>query len=175
MGILLFNWIGYQVLYDYLLQQSDRQLESRLDQNQYDEEELVAITLPLHMPYYSDQSDYQRIDGEININGVQYKYVKRRVHADSVTLLCIPDQQRMKLKEERNNYFKSVVGLQRSGKSKDQRISFKSFLSEYTEKQQYWKPAVFLHATQGYLPASEKAYSFIFISSQEHPPQNTLV
>lgn len=171
MCIMLFNWIGYQVLYDYFLQQSDRQLESRLDQNQYIDEDLIAITLPLHMPYYSDQSEYQRIDGEVNIGGVQYKFVKRRVHSDSVTLLCIPDQQRMKLKEEKDNYFKSVTDLQRSGKTKDHHIALKSFLSEYIEKQQCWKPVVVQQARHAFTSIGERAYSFIFISSQEHPPQ----
>src|SRR5438309_1380203 len=118
MGILLFNWCGYQFLYNYLQSRSDRQIEKRLDQNNYNEKDLVSLKFALNLPYMNDQSEYQRIDGEINIDGIQYKYVKRRVFHDSLFILCIPAKEKMKLLNAKNDYFKSTSGIQNQGTNK---------------------------------------------------------
>jgi len=49
--ILLFNWVGYRLFSDFLMHRADIRLEARLDKNDFREDELVEIKIPLHLPY----------------------------------------------------------------------------------------------------------------------------
>ena len=58
LSIFLFNWFGYRLLSDYLQDRADIQLESQLDQHQYDETSLIEIRVPLNMPYQNISSSF---------------------------------------------------------------------------------------------------------------------
>lgn len=73
-AIFLFNICGYKLLFSYEQQQSDKQLESSLDKQEYNEEDLIAIKVPLSIPYQNNQQNFERVDGEITINGKILKY-----------------------------------------------------------------------------------------------------
>jgi len=47
MGILFFNWYGYQLLSNYWQDRAERRLEASLDQNNYDESALISFKVPL--------------------------------------------------------------------------------------------------------------------------------
>ena len=55
--------------------------------------------MPLNIPYQVEGSQFERVDGEIALNGRIYKYVKRKVSEGNLILLCIPDAARMSLKK----------------------------------------------------------------------------
>jgi hypothetical protein len=175
MGILLFNWFGYQILYSHLQSIADKKLEVQLDKDNYNENDLISIKLPLFSPYITDESSFQRIDGEINIDGIHYKFVKRKVFHDTLILLCLRNTEKMKLKDASNEYFKAMTDLQRenSGKSKSSDFA-KSLLAEFEIKENKWQlyslpnfiNTHFLHATDH--------YSFTFMKSCERPPDSSL-
>ena len=119
MGILFFNWYGYQLLSSFLQDRANAGLEARLDQNKYDESQLVSVKIPLtSLSYYNPSAGFERVDGQIEIEGVQYKYVKRRLFNDSVELLCIPNHTAMRLQNSKNDFFKLVNDLQHNGQGK---------------------------------------------------------
>jgi hypothetical protein len=94
-------------------------LEAQLDDNQYDESQLISIKVPAaHLTYYSSSDRFERVDGQVEINGVQFKYVKRRLYNDSVELLCIPNQAAMRLQSAKDEFFKLVNDLQHQGQKK---------------------------------------------------------
>ena len=133
--LLLFNWIGYQ-LYTVLLQDhADKTMVANLDQNNYSETDLISIKVPaVHLSSYVNSKEFQRVDGQIEINGVQYNYVKRRFVEDSLELLCIPNKTATSIQSAKNEFFKLVNDLQHPGQSKksDQHnSSFKGFNAEY--------------------------------------------
>jgi hypothetical protein len=112
MGILFFNWYGYRLLTSWLETRADRQLEARLDQNSYDESQLISIKVPsTHLSYYNSSSRFERVDGQVEIDGIRYKYVKRRLFNDSLELLCIPNHTAMQLATVKNEFFKGVNDL----------------------------------------------------------------
>jgi len=94
LGILLFNWGGYRFFTSYLENRADSKLEASLDKNNYNESDLVSIKVAANLPYLANSSSYERVNGEINIKGVNYKYVKRRLYNDSLELLCIPNTEK---------------------------------------------------------------------------------
>ena len=127
MGILLFSWYGYKLLSFYLEDKANRQLEARLDEDRYDESELISIKVPsTHLSYYNSSTQFERVDGQIEVGGVQYKYVKRRLFNDSLELLCIPNHTAMNLQTARNQFFQLVNDIQQhngQGKKSDQSLS----------------------------------------------------
>ncbi len=118
LGLLGFNWCGYQLLSAYLEGRSDKQLESRLDENRYDDSQLLSIKVPAHLSYSSPSLKFERVDGQIEVGGVLYKYVKRRIYNDSVELMCIPNHAAMNLQTAKNEFFQLVNDLQHNGQGK---------------------------------------------------------
>ena len=116
MGILFFNWYGYQLVSSWLEERADRQLEARLDNESYDGSQLITLKVPsTHLSYYNPSAQFERADGQIEIGGVRYKYVERRLYNDSLELRCIPNQTAMNLQSARNEFFKLVNDLQQHG------------------------------------------------------------
>ena len=134
--VLLFNFIGYRLVSSYMENKANNQLEAKLDNNDYDDSQLISLKIPVtHLSYYNNSSQFERVDGQIEVNGVQYKYVKRRIYNDSVELLCIPNQTAMSLRSAKDEFFKLVNDLQQTGQSKksDPHSSSKNFsVDNYT-------------------------------------------
>lgn len=100
-----FNWFGYRLMFDYFEKEAKAQLEFSLDNNAYDESQLIELKVPVHLPYQGNWTNFQRYDGEINLNGVVYKYVKRKLANDTLYLKCIPDTKKMNLQKAKNDFF----------------------------------------------------------------------
>lgn len=113
------------------------QLEARLDKNLYTDSQLIELKLPMHLPYQTNWSAYQRCDGEIDIDGTLYKYVKRKVADDTLYLMCIPNTKKMNLETAKNDFFKLSNDLVQNNNSKksdnSKTISFKSLQGDYDE------------------------------------------
>jgi hypothetical protein len=112
LGLLLFNWFGYRLLVTFLQDQTRKALELRLDGNDYDDSQLVSIRIQVnHLSYYNASDQFERVDGSIDIDGVNYKYVKRRLFKDSAELLCLPDHDAMKLRAFNNDFLRFTSGI----------------------------------------------------------------
>jgi hypothetical protein len=80
LGILLFNYCGFQILHAYLEKRSGHQFQYKLDNSSYDESALICIKVPAeHLSYCNHSIQFERVDGQIEIRGILYSYVKRRV------------------------------------------------------------------------------------------------
>ena len=136
LSLLLFNWVGYEVYTAILQDRADKVMVATLDENNYTDADLISIKVPaIHLSSYVNSQEFQRVDGSIEIEGVQYNYVKRRYTADgSLELLCIQNKTATHLQTAKNEFFKLVNDLQHPGQSKksDQHnTSFKGFNAEY--------------------------------------------
>ena len=119
MGILFFNWYGYQLLSNYWQDRADRRLEASFDKNNFDESQLISLKIPLtSLAYYNSSPGFERVNGQIEIAGVHYKYVKRRIFKDSLEVLCIPNMASMKLRTAKNDFFRQVNDLQQQSQGK---------------------------------------------------------
>jgi hypothetical protein len=118
LGILLFNWCGYRWVINWMQKEADTKLEAKLDRSEYDESQLIEIKVPLNMPYQTNWASFQRYDGEIDVNGIHYKYVKRKIENGQLVLKCIPNEARQHLQTARDDFFKLVNDLQLSHSAK---------------------------------------------------------
>ena len=92
--LFLFNWFGYRLVTSFLESKADARMEAAIDQDNYSNNSLISIKIPSNVPYYNGTTSFERVDGEIEINGMHYKYVKRRIVKDSLELLCVADVQK---------------------------------------------------------------------------------
>jgi hypothetical protein len=169
--IFLFNWFGYRLLSDYLQHRSDSHLEAQLDQQQYNEASLLEIRIPLNMPYQNISSDFERYDGEIEFNGIHYKYVKRKVEKGELVLLCLPNENRMRLQNARDEFFKLVNDLQHDPNNSTPAASVKNPVTEYWDQQNNWQLeslALQQHQYTGYIMTMP---SFPLIITPAQPPE----
>lgn len=119
MGVLFFNWYGYQLVSNYWQDRAERRLEASLDQNNYDESALISLKVPLtSLAYFNSTSGYERVTGQIDIGGIHYQYVKRRIFGDSMEVLCIPNMASLQLQTAKNEFFRQVNDLQQQNQGK---------------------------------------------------------
>lgn len=116
----LFNVAGYNFLFDYNILQSDKQVVQRLDNNQYSDSELIEVKVKLNLPYMTVFGEYERMDGEYELNGEYYKYVKRKIADDTLYLLCLQDYSKSELYKGKTQYASKANDIP----SKDQSGSF---------------------------------------------------
>jgi hypothetical protein len=121
---------------EYMQQKINTQLEARLDNNSYDISRLIELKVPLNLPYPASWSGYQRFDGEVEVNGLLYKYVERKISNDTLYVKCIPNTKKMHLEAAKNDFFKNTNDLAQNDSNKSDNsksITFKNQQSEYDQ------------------------------------------
>jgi hypothetical protein len=139
LGIFSFNLFGYRLVASFLENKANAAMELSLDENDYNDDQLISIKQPTNLPYYRNSAIFQRIDGEIEIDGILYKYVKSRIYNDSLELLCIPNTGKMKIQAAKADFSKLAADFQQSDNKKKSPFGVKSFqkvLSDYEEVRQ---------------------------------------
>jgi hypothetical protein len=134
LGLLLFNWVGYQLYTAILQNRAEKTLIAKLDENNYSDADLISIKVPAaHLSSYVNSTAFQRVDGKIEMEGVQYNYVKLRFNDGMLELLCIPNKSVTRIQTARDDFFKLVNDLQHPGQSKksEQHNSYKSLQIGY--------------------------------------------
>lgn len=90
---------------------ADAAFMAKLDDGKYDKDDLVTIKVPINMPYQVNHAGFERVDGEINVNGQVYRYVMREVQSDTMTLLCIPHYEKTELQNKANEFAGKINDL----------------------------------------------------------------
>jgi hypothetical protein len=176
--IFTFNIVGYQLVYNIFSQQSDATLELALDQDKYNDNELISIKQPTNLPYYSNSKSFSRIDGEIEMDGITYKYVKCRIYNDSLEMLCIPHVAKMKIQQSKQDYAKIANDFQQDNSKKKTDSNSKSFqkqLSEYEELQHDCKSPVIITLNSKFAPTNTSIEIKHFFNTVEQPPDAAIV
>ena len=142
--LFVFNTVGYRLLFNFVQNRTDAAFVSKLDKGHYDEADLVAVKIPISLPYQNNWSGYERVDGEINFEGKIYKYVKRTVQNDTMILLCIPHEEKTAIQEKANDYFGNVNDI--AGNNTNKKLSAKKIGREENLRIRTKIPAVISEA-----------------------------
>jgi len=156
-------------------QQADHQLQVVLDKETYNETDLITIKVPLNLPYITGSKEFERIDGEVNVNGTVYKYVKRKIDHGELVLLCLPDDKRTKLETAKDDFLRLSSDLQQNNankKSGNTDLSpLKNLLTNYDMPTEAWLPGVLVKE----IACTYKPYLFSecrpVITSPKQPPK----
>ncbi len=134
MLLLVFTITGYRFTVQWMQQTQNANLEKELDNADYDEASLIEIAVPLSLPYYNNWTDFERYDGEVLVNGLTYKYVKRKVQDGKLILKCLPNPQQQTIQKNVSELFAQANGLpQNESASGAVKKVVKAGLSEYEE------------------------------------------
>ena len=135
LGIFAFNLFGYHLIASILETKENRKMELAFDANNYgDDQQLFTIKQPTNLPYYQNSATFQRINGEVEIAGVFYKYVKCRIYNDSLELLCLPNTGKMNIQAAKIDFSKQAADVQQSinkKNSQSENKSIKNVLAEF--------------------------------------------
>ena len=171
--VILFNMIGYRAWFYIVEKRADAAMEARLDKDQYDETDLVSLTIPLHNPYQLEQKTFERVNGEISFQGKTYKYVKRRVSDGNLVILCIPATHKMVLKKAGTDYGNATNDLANNNKNSS-RNGFQKNLngSDYLIHDYHFQIPTFSNSVVIQNPFSLKNLPDAYIASPGKPPRN---
>lgn len=88
--ILLLNVMGYYGLFLGLKYTYTLQVRHRLDNESYNQADEIILKIPLAIPYCGN-TEFERVDGEIEHNGEFYRLVKQKIVNDTLYVVCISD------------------------------------------------------------------------------------
>jgi len=171
--VFFFHLVGYRALFFTLEQQWEQKVQIAFDNQDYDEADLVMITTPLMLPYVTDTKDFQRVDGEINVNGKVYRYVKSKVENGEYVLLCLPDQYQQKLEKGKRDIAGNADETLLNGGKKQGDGKTPAFRLPLVESGQHYFPISSTHARTGeilYHHSQPAALAFAAHISPEQPP-----
>lgn len=131
--LFLFNLSGYYLYYKYFIYRADQQAISQIDNHLYEESELMEIKIALNLPYLTGNGQYERIDGEIQHQGVYYNYVERKVSNDTLYLKCRPNSLKTDLQNSLAEYTKNVNAIPSSEKNGNASLKKLSLTCEYIQ------------------------------------------
>ena len=155
---------------DFMQKNQQNNFAFQLDNKQYDDADLISIKTPLHLPYYNNQETFERAYGSIEIEGIEYEYVKRRIHNDSLELLCLPDKVHQKLQSAKVDFFKMSNDVPASSQHK-KNANFKNVLPEYFATLSHYSCRAAFNLTARYLIFSEQILPSTFSLVEEQPPE----
>jgi hypothetical protein len=132
--ILSFNWYGYDLLVKILETHYDEQLEIALNNNNYDASQIVELDSKVILPYVADMTSFERVNGEVTIDGVHYKFIERKYENGRVIYRCIPNTEKTRLYSARSTFYELMNEIQDSSnhsKHPAKPLTAKKTLSEY--------------------------------------------
>ena len=96
LGIHLFTTGGYSIVFEYFIHQSDVQIVKEVYDNKIDKK-LIEIKIPVHLPGMHAWPRYEKIQGQIELKGTFYNYVRLKMSPDTMAMLCIPNTAKTRL------------------------------------------------------------------------------
>jgi hypothetical protein len=101
--------VGYKFVANYFESKATQDLQTLLDQNNYSDTDLISFKFQSSLPYHSNSKEFETMNGNIDINGVNYQYVKKRFYNDSLEILCIPNIVNSSIKNTQNDFAKQLI------------------------------------------------------------------
>jgi len=132
--LMLFNLLGYRMVVFYLQSAAERHLAERIDDNNYEESQLIEIRVPLNMPYQERYTAFERHYGELSLDGKTYTYVKRKIEGNILVLKCIANEIRQELKNLNDQQVRNNIGQDQHPGKKQNSSSSKSLNLDFESK-----------------------------------------
>jgi hypothetical protein len=145
--IFLFNVGGYYVVFLALRLHATAELTQRLNADQYSQDELVELRLPVSLPYPLQENDFQRVDGKFEHEGQFYRLVKQKLEDDVLIIICIKDKKEKQLDESMKDYSKLANDIPSSSKKTQNILSkllkdFESLESGSIQRSNCWQQTI---------------------------------
>lgn len=104
-------------------------LAEQLDIDSYAGSQAITIKLPLTHYEGLTNSNYERVDGEFQYEGVSYRLVKQKFYQDTAYIVAYKDERSIAIKSALEEYVDTFAGTPAEKKS-ESKTGF-SFLKDY--------------------------------------------
>ena len=84
-------------MFKYLIHQSDVQIVKQMYDNKFNSAKLLELKVPVNMPTIQDWTEYEHVEGQIQLNNAYYNYVRIKMTRDTMYLICLPNNAKDKL------------------------------------------------------------------------------
>jgi hypothetical protein len=102
--LILLNTMGYYFIFWGLEIKNDAQMSHALDEDDYDASKAVTIQIPIALPYQYDNPHFVRAEGKFVHKGESYRLIKQKYERDTLTVLCIKDEQDNKIQDALSDF-----------------------------------------------------------------------
>ncbi len=147
-----------------------------IDENNYNESELVSVKMPINLPYYSNNPKFERVEGEMEINGVVYQYVERRVYNDSLEIRVLPNQDRLHIKNAKESFDKLASDFDQKLTDKKSvpvnKSSVKVISFDYIDQENKWSLTKIIPRKMVIGPHFDERLLSICLPIQAPPPKD---
>jgi hypothetical protein len=65
--------------------------------NKVNSQKLLELKVPVNMPTIQDWTEYEHIEGQIQLNNTYYSYVRLKMTKDTMYLICLPNNTKTNL------------------------------------------------------------------------------
>ena len=159
---------------NYLEKQSSVNLNTAIEKNNFSEDDLVEIKIPLNNPYISDHS-YEDAFGETTVKGKSYQYVKRKISENTLYLMCLPNEEKAALTTTKNNLGENhtqTTPNKNNQKSPLQNI-VKATQTEYLQTNEFLFANMFVlqNDAQSFLLTNTNCSSQFYLLTYLQPPE----
>jgi hypothetical protein len=171
--LFCLNILGYRIIAHYYANKSSAELQVSLDQNKYKESELVSFKIPLNQPYIINTDGYESLEGNMDYNGMNYQFVKKRILNDTLEIVCIPNNTRTQIDNNKEDFTKQLADIVNTSTSKKsqgiQQLKF-SF-TDFTQEHHFELYPFVASATLKHASKYEANLSFDYLQNIAKPPQ----
>lgn len=170
-GILLFNFTGYRLLIDLFIASQHHTMNRTIDREDFIETSLISFKMPMQMPYYTNDARFERAYGEVDVDGVKYHYVKRRVFNDSLEVLCIPDAVSTRLQQQKQRYLQQDAHLPANPRAGDN-ATVKVNLPEFYQFLKFFDFSITAYQAGNFFSQASSSLPTGFYIFPDRPPQS---
>lgn len=169
----MVNSIGYRFIMSYFEGRANDNMIARLDNHEYNERDLIEIKVQLNLPYFINWENFERCDGQVNVNGTTYNYVARKYANNEMIYRCIPNREHDHLNTAKKAIDNLVFSDTNDAKEKKPASPLSSYfktLSEYDDAIQRYNNNLFYTIARHYYPVQASALCNTITEQLTPPP-----
>jgi hypothetical protein len=107
--------MGYYFIFWGMEVKNDVRMSLALDEDDYDESAAVTIRVPIALPYQYDNPHFVRAEGKFVYHGESYRLIKQKYERDTLTVLCIRDEQDNKIQHALSDFVSTFTDSPANG------------------------------------------------------------
>jgi len=169
LSIHLFYIGGYTLFFEYYIHQADVQMVKQIFDNKIDDTKLIEIKIPVNMPTVNDWTEYEVIEGQIQLKDAYYNYVRLKMTHDTMYFVCLANTAKTRLVNANIVTARQISDVPLSKKG-DQAAKKVNTLSEYNLQAFHYNYTAFSLLTKPQISALSFKLTEPFIESPGKPP-----
>lgn len=131
---MLFNSVGYRVLSHFLQERATLQVQAQIDEGNYEHTALLELSVSMNLPYATDWTDWEKMEGDVQIDGIHYRYVERKLADGRMYVRCLPNTPKQTVLNARDAFFEMAYDINKQTENKKSSGVFVSnYIGDYDD------------------------------------------